>query len=89
MPGVTVTKTKVIGFLLLFLANMSLILVTRSVVGFITAFYAMLSCLEYQILETGVKGMPLTYMGQTSSADLKAGAQDGPEDIERGKQRRQ
>ena len=83
MPGVTVTKTKVIGFLLLFLANMSLILVTRSVVGFITAFYAILSCLEYQILETGVKGMPLTYMGQTSTV------KDDTEDMERGKQRRQ
>ena len=76
MQGVTVTRTKVTGFLLLFMANITLIMTTRSLVGFITAIYAMLSCLEYQILETGAKGMPLSYMGECASKDS--------DDIERG-----
>jgi len=64
--GVTVTKSKIIGFLVLLLANVALIIVAQSTVTFVANFYALLSMLEFQILETGAAGKPLTYMGVTS-----------------------
>ena len=37
-------------------------------ISLLMGVYAFLGILEYQILETGAKGMPLTYMGDVSAA---------------------
>lgn len=80
----TVTKTKVIGFMILLIANLSLILYTHSMISFISAFYALLGCLEYQILHTGHIGMPLSYMGTDSATEI---ARDSEDIEERGRKR--
>jgi hypothetical protein len=45
--GVTVTKSKIIGFLVLLTANITLIFIAPSTVTFVANFYALLSMLEF------------------------------------------
>jgi hypothetical protein len=45
--GVTVTKSKIIGFIVLLVANIMLIFIAASTVTFVANFYALLSMLEF------------------------------------------